>query len=810
MSKNILIDSAHSEETRVAVVDGTKLEKYDFESTSKIQIKGNIYLAKVIRVEPSLQAAFINYGNDRHGFLSFSEIHQDYFQIPVDDRQELDSHITNAIAARAEELGISVDELEQKEIGRIRYQLYRRYKIQEVIKKRQIMLVQVTKEERGNKGASLTTYISLAGRYCVLMPNTEKSSGVSRKITNHADRVKLKKIVAGLKVEHGSVVLRTAGVGHTKTEIGKDFDYLCRMWDDIRKITLKSTAPCLIHEEAGIIKRAIRDMYSRDIEAVFVEGKEGYKTAKTFMKSLMPSHAKKIQLYEDMSMPLFKKFNINDQIRQIYSTRVDLPSGGYLIINNTEALIAVDVNSGRATRERNIAGTALKTNLEAAVALARQCKLRDLAGLIVVDFIDMEDKRDNVKVEKCLKNALRDDKAKVQVGPITGFGLLEFSRQRLRSSIVDANMIICPHCKGTGFMWTEESNSVQVLRRIEESCSMMDVAEVRVTLPPSVALYIMNNKRAFLSNIEERNHMRVTINIDPAITALDFKIEPIVRRAQKEDAEDEVENVEHAEQKTSKKAEKKKAEKKDVENSKVIEIPISEEKAKKVSKKNSQKKEKKVVEAVPKESNVTEEGTVENANSKVIKVQARKRKQKAKMKSSSVSSELTKQSEESVESVHMAAANSGESTALTVNQKKSTELIVIAEKSKDLTVKKTEENLESSNETGKSPIKKTRRRKSQNGALQNEVSSADSNKENAPLPNGDGSIEGQVFSSSFVPDNLDMAHLDYISHLGELSGRITPEGYVTPASATPRVQGKKRRGWWQKLLKNPDTDEQAK
>lgn len=820
MSKNILIDSAHSEETRVAVVDGGKLEKYDFESTSKIQVKGNIYLAKVIRVEPSLQAAFVDYGNDRHGFLSFSEIHQDYFQIPVDDRQELDAHITNAIAARAEELGVSVEELEQKEVGRIRYQLYRRYKIQEVIKKRQIMLVQVTKEERGNKGASLTTYISLAGRYCVLMPNTEKSSGVSRKITNHTDRIKLKKVVSGLKVEHGSVVLRTAAVGHTKAEIGKDFDYLCKMWDEIRKTTLKSTAPCLIHEEAGIIKRAVRDMYSRDVDAIYVEGKEGYKTAKNFMKGLMPSHAKKIQLYEDTSMPLFKKFSINDQIRQIYSTRVDLPSGGYLIINNTEALIAVDVNSGRATRERNIAGTALKTNLEAAAALARQCKLRDLAGLIVVDFIDMDDKRDNIKVEKCLKNALRDDKAKIQVGSITNFGLLEFSRQRLRSSIADANMIVCPHCRGTGFMWTEESNSIQVLRRIEEICSAMDIAEVRVTLPPSAALYIINNKRTFLSHIEERNHMKVTISIDPSITALDFKIDTVAKRAPREEREDEIGETAGAEQKNAKKVKKAKTEK-----SKITEIPISdekqkneqspeekskneqnpEEKLKKIRRKKKDKKDKhqdnnETAEAVAQtemQANDAADKTDGMQTSAVIKVQARKRSRKRR--------------EGELGTSAISAERADESTALTVNPEKSAELTPAKEKSKELTAVE-DKSMETAAEADAPQIiekkKKTRRHRKSKSADKEQQKQGEFAAE-ADVSAKNGSIEGQVFSNSFIPDNLDMVHLDYISRLGEINGSIAGGSTVSPPPKSAS-QGKKRRGWWQKLLKNPDAENQAK
>lgn len=539
MSKNILIDSAHAEEIRVAVVNNNKLEKFDFESTSKVQVRGNIYLAKVIRVEPSLQAAFINYGNDRHGFLSFSEIHHNYFQVPIGDREELEMHINNVIESRAAELGVPVEEIDEKEVARLRYQFYRKYKIQEVIKKRQIMLVQVNKEERGNKGAALTTYISLAGRYCVLLPNTEKSSGVSRKVTNQKDRTKLKKIVADLEFKKGSVVLRTAAIGHTKAEIKKDFDYLCRLWDEIRETTLKSIAPCLIHEEAGIAKRAIRDMYDKSVDNIFVEGEDCYKYTKQFMKKIMPSHAKKVQLYSDTAVPLFKKFHISNQIKQIYSTRVDLPSGGYLVINNTEALIAVDVNSGKSTKERNISETALRTNLEAANELARQCRLRDLAGLIVVDFIDMDDKKDNVKVERCLKNAMREDKAKIQIGSITNFGLLELSRQRLRSSIADANMDICPHCHGTGFIWTEESNAIQILRSVEDVCSNTNIVEVRVTLPMHVALYIMNNKRHFLSDIEMRSGVKIFVSIDNFLAASDFKIDTLTKKDQKRVNDDE-------------------------------------------------------------------------------------------------------------------------------------------------------------------------------------------------------------------------------------------------------------------------------
>ncbi len=529
MSKDMLIDSAHAEEIRIAVVDDGKLDKFDFETRSKIRVKGNIYLAKVIRVEPSLQAAFIDYGGNRHGFLSFSEIHYDYFQIPVSDRQELEAHLQNAIAAYVEETGKTAEEMDAREISRLRYQFYRRYKIQEVIKKRQIMLVQVTKEERGNKGAALTTYISLAGRYCVLMPNTSKGSGVSRKITNRSDREKLKKIVSELHIENGSTVIRTAGIGHTKTEIKKDFAYLKNIWDEIRETTLKSSAPCLIHEEAGVIKRSLRDMYSKEIDSVVVEGEAGYKVAKNFMKKLMPSHSRKVKLYNDKNVPLFSKYKLNEQINQIYSTRVDLPSGGYLVINNTEALIAIDVNSGRSTRERNIAGTALKTNLEAAHEIARQCRLRDLAGLIVVDFIDMEEKRNNIQVERCMRESLKSDKAKIQVGNISNFGLLEFSRQRLRSSIADANMIVCPHCRGTGFMWSEESMAIQVLRKIEEACIASEFKEIIVTLSPVIALYILNNKRSFISAIESRGSLKITFNTDHRIATNDFKIEQIFK-----------------------------------------------------------------------------------------------------------------------------------------------------------------------------------------------------------------------------------------------------------------------------------------
>ncbi|MDR2268550.1 MAG: ribonuclease E/G [Holosporaceae bacterium] len=523
MTKNMLIDSAHAEETRVAIIDGEKLDRFDFEVPSHVQLKGNIYLAKIIRVEPSLQAAFVDYGGERHGFLGFSEIHYDYFQIPVGDRNELEERIQNAMAAHADDSSEDEEEIDPREISRLRYQFYRRYKIQEVIKKRQIMLVQVTKEERGNKGAALTTYISLAGRYCVLMPNMSRGSGVSRKVSNHADREKLKSIVSELHIKNGSTVIRTAGIGHSKAEIKKDFEYLKKLWDEIRETTLKSTAPCLIHEETGIIKRAIRDLYSRDIDSIIVEGESAYKTAKTFVKKLMPTHAKKVILYNDRKIPLFSKYKINDQINQIYSTRVDLPSGGYLVINTTEALVSIDVNSGKSTRERNIVGTALKTNMEAAVEIARQCRLRDLGGLIVVDFIDMEEKRYNSQVERCLREALREDKAKIQAGNIGNFGLLEFSRQRLRSSIVDANMITCPYCKGNGAVWSNEAIALQMLRRIEEACFSIDSGEVSVVVPQEVILYLLNKKKEFIAGLEARG-LKLSFSIDNTMSPFDFKI----------------------------------------------------------------------------------------------------------------------------------------------------------------------------------------------------------------------------------------------------------------------------------------------
>lgn len=526
----MLIDAAHLEEVRVAIVEDGQLDRFEFESQAKAPIKGNIYLAKVIRVEPCLQAAFVDYGGGKHGFLSISEIHHDYFQIPIGDRENLEAHIQNAMAEKEDD-GIIDEEAHQREISRLRYQFHKQYRIQEVIKKRQIMLVQVMKEERGNKGAALTTYITLAGRYCVLMPNTAKGSGVSKKIVDRSDREKLKKVVSSLHIDHGSVVIRTAGIGRTKIEIKKDFDYLVKVWNETKETTFKSIAPSLIHEEANLIKRMIRDYYSKNIDEIIVQGDFGYKIARDFVRKSMPRQIKNVILHEDKNLPLFSKFEINDQINQIYSTRVDLKSGGYLIINNTEALVSIDVNSGKATKERNVFGTALKTNLEAAEEIARQCVLRDLAGLIVVDFIDMEDKRSNLQVERCFREALKNDKAKIYVESISKLGLLEFSRQRLRSNIIETNMVMCPHCNGRGNIWSDDATALQVLRKIEEVCSILNVKEVMVTVARDVAMYILNQKREFISNLEKQGEFTIRFNIDLLISSSDFKVEHIINEA---------------------------------------------------------------------------------------------------------------------------------------------------------------------------------------------------------------------------------------------------------------------------------------
>ena len=474
MTKRMLIDAAHAEETRVVVVDGSRVEDFDFESQSRKQLRGNIYLAKVTRVEPSLQAAFIEYGGNRHGFLAFNEIHPDYYQIPHADREalmreEAEEAEDHAAVAREDDEGSDDDDddVMGDEAARRNRRLMRRYKYQEVIKRRQIMLVQVVKEERGNKGAALTTYLSLAGRYGVLMPNTARGGGISRKITTITDRKRLKSAVQSLDVPQGmGLIVRTAGAKRTKAELKRDYEYLMRLWENIREKTLHSIAPALIYEEEDLVKRAIRDMYDKELEGIWVEGEAGFREARDFMRMIMPSQAKKILPYRDPT-PLFVQAKVEDMLAQIYSPVVPLKSGGYLVINQTEALVAVDVNSGKSTRERNIEATALKTNMEAAEEAARQLRLRDLAGLIVIDFIDMDEAKNNRAVEKKLKDSLKDDRARIQMGKISSFGLMEISRQRRRTGVLEGTTHVCEHCQGTGRVRSPESASLSALRAIE-------------------------------------------------------------------------------------------------------------------------------------------------------------------------------------------------------------------------------------------------------------------------------------------------------------------------------------------------------
>jgi ribonuclease E len=643
MAKKMLIDATHAEETRVVVVDGNKVEEFDFESQNKRQIAGNIYLAKVTRVEPSLQAAFVDYGGNRHGFLAFSEIHPDYYQIPVADREALmaeEKAYAEAMAAEAEQeaqkpkrtrkrrakpaaqhssdpietrdvtavdgvvdgmetIDLSADEEGQaaaslveddlseaapeaedandtaevapesepasacseevvepeaaldteedhdqededqaddgiesvaqeddsEDVRPVRKPRPRRYKIQEVIKVRQIMLIQVVKEERSNKGAALTTYLSLAGRYCVLMPNTARGGGISRKITNAADRKKLKEIATTIVVPEGAgLIVRTAGAKRTKTEIKRDYEYLQRMWEQIRELTLKSSAPAAIYEEGDLIKRSIRDLYNPDIDEVLVEGAAGYRNAKDTMKMIMPSHAKNVKHYRD-SMPLFARFQVETFLDGMFNPTVQLKSGGYLVIGITEALVAIDVNSGRATKEGSIEQTALNTNLEAAEEVARQLRLRDLAGLIVIDFIDMDERRNNTAVEKRMKDKLQSDRARIQVGRISGFGLMEMSRQRLRPGMLEASTQPCAHCHGTGLIRSQDSLGLTILRELEEEGGRARSKEVLIKAPISIANFLINQKREHISQIEQRHGMAVRIEADPFLISPDYTIE---------------------------------------------------------------------------------------------------------------------------------------------------------------------------------------------------------------------------------------------------------------------------------------------
>ncbi|HXI87928.1 MAG TPA: Rne/Rng family ribonuclease [Parvularculaceae bacterium] len=643
MTKTMLIDAAHPEEVRVCVLENGKVEDFDFESSARKPLRGNIYLARVTRVEPSLQAAFVEYGGNRHGFLAFNEIHPDYYQIPVSDRQILqeaeaeeaslaaeleleqhgderaeedfdlvdldgpsedadgpelrggeserpqddDEHAEPAAAANDDEILVSDDDgadaavwegrefaatptsvdeeisapfsetsgdddeapapdeivdidadnkpedvkkgrarssrrtekrgdlLERyKEARRRRARLVRNYKIQEVVKRRQILLVQVVKEERGNKGAALTTYLSLAGRYCVLMPNTARGGGISRKIPVAADRKRLRRVVDSLEVPQGmGLIIRTAGAKRTKAEIKRDYDYLIRLWESIRSLTLKSIAPCLIYEEASLIKRAIRDLYDKDIDKVLVDGDFGYREAKDFMKMLMPSHAKNVQPYKEQA-PLFIRHGVEGQLDAMYQPVVRLKSGGYLVIHQTEALVAIDVNSGKSTRERNIELTALKTNLEAPKEAARQCRLRDLAGLIVIDFIDMEENKNNRAVEKRLRDSMKSDRARVQLGRISNFGLLEMSRQRRRSSIVEGTTHSCPTCGGAGVVRSHEMAALRILRAVESEAIAGRAATISIKAALEVTLYILNHKRAWLKRIEDDYALTIEIIAD--------------------------------------------------------------------------------------------------------------------------------------------------------------------------------------------------------------------------------------------------------------------------------------------------------
>ncbi|RVA03954.1 ribonuclease E/G, partial [Mesorhizobium sp. M7A.F.Ca.US.001.02.1.1] len=667
MPNKMLIDASHPEETRVVVIRGNRIEEFDFESQDKKQLKGNIYLARVTRVEPSLQAAFVEYGGNRHGFLAFSEIHPDYYQIPVADRQALlraeaqeaedeenedgdgddrqsrdrgrrgrrrggkprdrgehkrdaaDSGEASDAADEAEEgadagvedishtseiiehaadssehadasehgedsaeqdegeireggptsIAASVEadviseavplaeqgseatsgdndrgmleevqsshpddhEVESvgaedalEEVRNRRKPVRRQYKIQEVIKRRQILLVQVVKEERGNKGAALTTYLSLAGRYSVLMPNTARGGGISRKITSAVDRKRLKEVVADLEVPQGmGVILRTAGESRTKAEIKRDYEYLMRLWENVRNLTLQSTAPALVYEEGSLIKRSVRDLYNKDIDEILVSGEEGYREAKDFMRMLMPSHAKVVQPFRDTT-PIFVRNGIEAQLDRMLQPQVTLKSGGYIIINQTEALVAIDVNSGRSTKEHSIEDTALHTNLEAAEEVARQLRLRDLAGLIVIDFIDMEENRNNRSVEKRLKDHLKNDRARIQVGRISHFGLMEMSRQRIRASVLESTMKPCPHCGGTGHVRSDSSVALMVVRAIEEFLLKDSRSHITVRTPAATALYVLNHKRGTLVELESRFGLTITVEADDSVGSQHYAI----------------------------------------------------------------------------------------------------------------------------------------------------------------------------------------------------------------------------------------------------------------------------------------------
>ena len=607
MQKKLLIDASHQEETRIVLLNNQQVEEFDFESINKKQIAGNIYLAKVTRVEPSLQAAFLDYGGNRHGFLAFSEIHPDYYQIPIADKKlllentfELEDEKNNCIEVEytnedqdnlnsneneifsSEDLSqiqkiLSFDNIEDinrtlsfhsdekeekiiiefKELDNFSSDLSynyepiktkpispaqdtsnlsrlakqkkfynkNKYKIQEVIKVRQVLLIQVVKDERGNKGAALTTYISLAGRYCVLMPNTARGGGISRKITNVGDRKKLKETAKEFSIpDKMGLIIRTAGAKKTKSEIKKDYEYLLRQWEQIRNLTLKSIAPCPIYEEGSVIKRTIRDLYSKDISEIIVEGDVGFNEAKEYMKMLMPTHSKKIKKYND-KIPIFSFFNVEEYLSGMFNPTVQLKSGGYIVIGITEALVAIDVNSGKATKESGIEETALRTNIEAADEIARQLRMRDLAGLIVIDFIDMEERRNNSLVEKRIRDSLKIDRARIQVGKISSFGLLEMSRQRLRYGMIEATTMLCTNCHGTGLTRSNENLSLSILRKLENLQLEKNITGINVKVPVDVANYILNQKRRYLSEIEKGINTNIFIISDITLNNPNYLIE---------------------------------------------------------------------------------------------------------------------------------------------------------------------------------------------------------------------------------------------------------------------------------------------
>ena len=569
MSKKLLIDARQSDETRVVLLNNNKIENFDYETSHRKPIKGNIYLARVTRVEPSLQAAFVEYGGNRQAFLPFSEIHPDYYKIPKEDLEKLleqaaaesddsDNAESGEAAAKADsetvdadapandpandhaddpandpanddepdggspgENGGNEDVAEEARAHRRRVASFsRHYKIQEVISNRQILLIQVVKEERGGKGAAVTTYVSLAGRYCVLMPNSHHGGGVSRKISNPAARKKLKTIVKGLDIPSGmAVIVRTAGSERTKAEINRDFSYLMRQWDEIRSRTLKSFAPALIHEEGNLIKRAVRDYYGPDVDEIIVEGADAHEAAKGHMKNLMPSHVKKVRMHEESGLTLMQQYQVEDMLASMHDPKVTLKSGGYLVINQTEALVAIDVNSGRATRERNIEETALKTNLEAAQEIGHQLRFRDLSGLIVIDFIDMDVNRNQTAVERKLKEAVKSDRARIRIGSISQFGLLEMSRQRLRSSLAETVSSVCPHCEGSGRVHSVEVSALFALRSIETEASKTKGDALTARMHSSIAFTILNLKRAMLAEVEQRFGIHINILSDDTLIA---------------------------------------------------------------------------------------------------------------------------------------------------------------------------------------------------------------------------------------------------------------------------------------------------